>query len=74
MLLADGQRYRLPNGEKVTARLIEGRFILEFKRKYRSPLSVDESGALFLRGETIGFNVDSLVIDEEVEEQAGHTD
>ncbi|MHC1724948.1 MAG: hypothetical protein AB9866_02800 [Syntrophobacteraceae bacterium] len=63
MQLVEGQEYLLPNGEKVTARLIEGRFILEFKRQYRAPLSVGEDGALYLRGESSGFNVSSLVID-----------
>ncbi len=67
MQLIEGQRYCLPNGEKVTARLIEGRFILEFKRAYRAPLSVGETGALFLRGEATAFTVDSLVIDEDVD-------
>lgn len=65
MHLIDGQRYLLPNGEKVIAKLVEGRFMLEFKRQYRSPLSVGEDGTLFLRGESSGFNVSSLVIDEE---------
>ena len=74
MQLIDGQRYCLPNGEKVTARLIEGRFILEYKRQYRAPLSVGESGDLILRGEATRFTVNSLVIDEEVEDQTGHTD
>ena len=64
MQLVEGQRYCLPNGEKVTARLIDGKFILEYKRSYRSPLSIAESGDLFLRGESTGLTVNSLVLDE----------
>jgi hypothetical protein len=64
----DGQRYCLPNGEKVTARLVEGKFILEFKRPYRSPLSIGETGDLFLRGESTGFTLDSLALDESEEQ------
>jgi hypothetical protein len=60
MILADGQMYCLPNGEKVVARLIDDRFILEFKRQYRAPLSVASDGTLFLRGESTGFTIDSL--------------
>jgi hypothetical protein len=67
MQLVEGQRYFLPNGEKVTARLIDGKFILEYKRSYRAPLSVGESGDLFLRGESTGFTVESLVLDESEE-------
>ncbi len=67
MELVDGQRYCLPNGEKVTAKLIDGKFLLEFKRKYRSPLSVEASGELFLRGQATGFTIGSLVKDEEPE-------
>jgi hypothetical protein len=64
MSLVDGQMYCLPNGEKVTARLIEQRFILEFKRPYRAPLSVGADGALFLRGESTGLTVNSLSVVE----------
>ncbi|MEN6440992.1 MAG: hypothetical protein ABFD97_20690 [Syntrophobacter sp.] len=64
MQLIDGQRYCLPNGEKVTARLIDGRFVLEFKRQYRTPLAVGEDGTLFLRGESSGFSLGSLALDE----------
>jgi len=64
MQLIEGQRYCLPNGEKVTARLIDGRFVLEFKRQYRAPLSVGKDGDLFLRGESAGFSLESLVVDE----------
>ena len=64
MSLVDGQIYCLPNGEKVTARLIEQRFILEFKRQYRAPLSVGADGALFLRGELTGLTVNSLSVVE----------
>ncbi len=64
MLLVDGQIYLLPNGEKVTARLIEGKFILEFKRPYRAPLEVGIDGTLFLRGESTGMKVTSLAVDE----------
>ncbi|MEM5789071.1 MAG: hypothetical protein AAGU11_17290 [Syntrophobacteraceae bacterium] len=74
MQLIDGQRYCLPNGEKVTARLIEGKFILEFKRHYRAPLSVGTDGYLFLRGESIGYTLESLVVEEpgtEDETQSG---
>ena len=60
MSLVDGQMYCLPNGEKVTARLIEKEFILEFKRQYRAPLSVGADGTLFLRGESTGLTVNSL--------------
>ncbi len=67
MELVDGQKYCLPNGEKVTAKLIEGRFILEFKRQYRAPLSVGTDGTLYLRGEASAFNVESLVLDESEE-------
>ncbi len=62
MSLVDGQTYCLPNGEKVIARLIEEKFILEFKRPYRAPLSVGAEGALFLRGESTGFTVNSLAV------------
>ncbi len=64
MILVDGRTYRLPNGEKATARLIEGRFILEFKRRYRAPLSVGADGTLFLRGESTGLTVGSLALIE----------
>ncbi|MGD0400397.1 MAG: hypothetical protein ABSC04_15935 [Syntrophobacteraceae bacterium] len=64
MSLVDGQMYCLPNGEKVTARLIEQRFILEFKRQYRAPLSVGADGTLFLRGESTGLTVNSLSVAE----------
>jgi hypothetical protein len=62
MSLVEGQMYRLPNGEKVTARLIEQRFILEFKRQYRAPLSVGADGTLYLRGESTGVTVNSLSV------------
>ena len=61
--LVEGERYRLPNGEKVTAKIVEGRFILEYKRQYRAPLSIDAGGGLYLRGEQTGLTVDSLVRD-----------
>ncbi|MGO9021731.1 MAG: hypothetical protein ACLQVJ_25625 [Syntrophobacteraceae bacterium] len=64
MSLIDGQIYCLPNGEKVIARLIEERFILEFKRHYRAPLSVGSDGTLFLRGESTGLTVASLAVVE----------
>jgi len=64
MRLVDGQMYCLPNGEKVIARLIEERFILEFKRQYRAPLSVGSDGTLFLRGESTGLTLDSLAVVE----------
>ncbi len=60
MTLVDGKKYCLPNGEKVIARLIDKRFILEFKRQYRAPLSVGADGTLFLRGDSTGFTIDSL--------------
>lgn len=60
MTLVDGQMYRLPNGEKVIARLIGENFLLEFKRQYRAPLSVSDDGTLFLRGESTGFTISSL--------------
>lgn len=63
MDLIDGRRYVLPNGEKVTAKQIEGKFILEFKRQYRAPLSVGTNGDLYLRGESTGLNLDSLTVD-----------
>ena len=64
MQLVEGRKYRLPNGESVTARLVDGKFILEYKRSYRAPLSVADSQDLFLRGESTGLTVDSLVEDE----------
>jgi hypothetical protein len=64
MQIIEGRKYCLPNGEKVTARLIDGQFILEYKRSYRAPLSIGESGGLLLRGESTGLTVDSLVLDE----------
>jgi hypothetical protein len=64
MSLVDGQMYCLPNGEKVTARLIEQRFVLEFKRQYRAPFSVGADGTLFLRGESTGLTVASLSMAE----------
>ena len=64
MSLVDGQMYCLPNGEKVTARLIDQRFILEFKRQYRAPISVGADGTLFLRGEATGLTVNSLSVAE----------
>ncbi|MGA2027050.1 MAG: hypothetical protein ABSH17_08285 [Syntrophobacteraceae bacterium] len=64
MSLIDGQMYCLPNGEKVTARLIDQRFILEFKRQYRAPISVGADGTLFLRGEATGLTVNSLSVAE----------
>ena len=73
MSIVDGLMYCLPNGEKVIARLIEGQFILEFKRQYRTPLSVGDDGTLFLRGESTGFTVDSLA-EVEVEQESGSAD
>ncbi len=73
MSLVDGQIYCLPNGEQVTARLIGEKFILEFKRPYRAPLSVDADGTLFLRGESTGFTVSSLAVVED-EEEPGNAD
>ena len=63
MKLIEGQKYRLPNGEKVTAALVEGRFILEYKRQYRPALSIAAEGRLYLRGEQTGLSVDSLEMD-----------
>jgi hypothetical protein len=60
MMLVEGQMYCLPNGERIIARIIEGLFVLEFKRPYRAPLSVGADGTLFLRGESTGFTIDSL--------------
>ena len=73
MSLVDGQTYCLPNGEKVTARLIGEKFILEFKRPYRAPLSVDADGTLFLRGESTGFTVDSLA-EVQAEQESDNAD
>ena len=70
MQIVDGRKYCLPNGEKVTARLVEGRFLLEFKRTYRSPLSVGPGGDLFLRGESAGLTVESLVEDESCDDDS----
>lgn len=64
MQLVEGQIYRLPNGEKVIAKLIDGEFLLEYKRKYRAPLAIGEDGVLFLRGEATAFTLTSLVADE----------
>jgi len=71
MILVDGQMYCLPNGEKIVARLIEEKFILEFKRQYRAPLSVGADGTLLLRGEPTGFTIDSLA-PVEPEENSGN--
>jgi len=71
MQLTEGLRYCLPNGERVTARVIDGKFILEYKRSYRAPLSIGQSGELLLRGQSTGFTVDSLVLDESEEQRAG---
>ena len=71
MILADGQMYCLPNGEKISARMIDGVFILEFKRPFRAPLSVSADGTLFLRGESTGFTVDSLKPAEPEQELGG---
>ena len=60
MVLVDGQMCCLPNGEKILARMIDETFILEFKRPYRTPLSVGSDGTLFLRGQSTGFTIDSL--------------
>jgi hypothetical protein len=65
--------YCLPNGEKVIARLIEEKFILEFKRQYRAPLSVGADGTLFLRGESTGLTVNSLS-EVQVEQASDNTD
>ncbi len=54
----------------MTARLVEGRFILEFKREYRSPLSVGPGGELYLRGESTGLSVGSLTLAEPDEDNA----
>ncbi len=64
MQLVEGQKYCLPNGEKVTAKQVEGKFILEFKRQYRAPFAVGDDGRLFLRGEATSFTVDSLTPDD----------
>ncbi len=68
MTLVDGQMYCLPNGEKVICRLLDERFILEYKRQYRAPLSVGADGTLFLRGESTGLNIDALAPVEPEEE------
>jgi hypothetical protein len=65
--LVEGQKYRLPNGEVVTAKLYDGNFILEFRRKYRYPLAVGKDGRLFLRGEGTSWTLDNLSPDEEEE-------
>ncbi len=71
MTLVNGQTYCLPNGEKIIARLIDERFILEYKRQYRAPLSVGTDGTLFLRGESTGLTTDSLVPVEPEQESCG---
>ena len=64
MNLVGGRMCCLPNGEKVTARLVAERFIMEFKRRYRAPLSVDDGGTLLLRGEQTGLTVNSFAVAE----------
>lgn len=67
--LVDGQKYVLPNGEVVTAKLYDGSFILEFRRKYRYPLAVGKGGRLFLRGEGTNWTVENLSLHVEGEEE-----
>ncbi|MBP8644617.1 MAG: hypothetical protein KBH99_00675 [Syntrophobacteraceae bacterium] len=59
--LTNGQKYRLPNGQIVTARYVENGFLLEFRRKYRVPLEVGPSGELILRGNETAWRVEHLV-------------
>ncbi len=68
--LDDGQKYLLPNGEVVTARLVDQAFLLEFRRKYRAPLAVGKDGRLILRGEETGWTVDALSPYDESEGKA----
>ncbi|HOV85333.1 MAG TPA: hypothetical protein PLM79_03165 [Syntrophobacteraceae bacterium] len=58
--LTDGQKYLLPNGEVVIARHLADGILLEFKRKYRVPLEVGETGALILRGNETAWRVEQL--------------
>ncbi|NLI34182.1 MAG: hypothetical protein GX422_15585 [Deltaproteobacteria bacterium] len=58
--LADGKRYRLPNGQLVVARETPEGFLLEFRRKYAAPVVVDRLGILTLNGEAMRLTVDCL--------------
>jgi hypothetical protein len=68
--LVNGQKYRLPNGEAVTARQIQDGFLLEYARKSRTPIEVGEDGRLILKGSEMGLTVQNLVPEETEEEKA----
>lgn len=64
--LIDGRKYRLPNGQTVTARQTDEGFLLEFRRKSATPIFVDSMGLLVQKGEAMRLTVDYLF--EETEE------
>ena len=64
--LKDGRRYRLPNGQTVTAKQTSEGFLLEFRRRSATPIFVDSMGLLIQKGEAMRLTVDYLA--EEPEE------
>jgi hypothetical protein len=67
--IIDGRKYRLPNGQTVTAKQTGEGFLLEFRRKSATPIFVDSMGLLVQKGEAMRLTVDYLV--EEIgEDQA----
>lgn len=68
--LIDGRKYRLPNGQTVTAKQTNEGFLLEFRRKSATPIFVDSMGLLIQKGEAMRLTVDYLA-EEPDEDQAG---
>lgn len=64
--LIEGRKYRLPNGQTVTAKQTGEGFLLEFRRKSAAPIFVDSMGLLIQKGEAMRLTVDYLV--EELDE------
>ena len=58
--LIDGRKYRLPNGQTVTAKQTSEGFLLEFRRKSATPIYVDSMGLLIQKGEAMRLTVDYL--------------
>ncbi|NLI81951.1 MAG: hypothetical protein GX443_09730 [Deltaproteobacteria bacterium] len=58
--LQDGRKYRLPTGQLVVARETGEGFLLEFRRRYASPILVDSHGLLIHNGDAMRLTVDCL--------------
>lgn len=69
--LIDGRKYRLPNGQTVTARSTSDGFLLEFRRKSAAPIVVDPMGILIHKGEALRLMTDHLVEEADGDHAAG---